>query len=133
MELIRAKKVQLSLDMAPLIDVVFQLLVFFMLTSSFAYPSMKLILPQAATDETVSRQQVVISIDQAGEIFINDRKSSLEIFASDLRKELRAKKIEEVFIRGDQDMPYRHFIEIMDLAKQAGAKQINILHQPREE
>ena len=71
MELIRAKKPNLSIDLAQLIDVVFQLLVFFMLTSTFASPAIKMILPKAKAVESVDVERIVVSINEDGLIFIN--------------------------------------------------------------
>ena len=60
MEFIRPKRISLGLDMAPLIDIVFLLLIFFMLSSSFLNPALKLDLPQAVKHDTNEPQQVVV-------------------------------------------------------------------------
>lgn len=129
MELIRTRKSRLSMDLAPLIDVVFQLLVFFMLTSSFANPAMKLVLPQASAAGQMEQENIVISIDRDGQIFLNDRKMALESLRPELQKLLAAREDQSVHVRGDQQMPYKFFIQVMDLAKQAGATQVNIVYQ----
>lgn len=127
MEIIRARKSKLSLDMAPLIDVVFQLLIFFMLTSSFSHSTMNVALPQAKTVDQPQQEKIIISITQAGDIFLNDQKTSLGSLRKDLRVYLKDQS--SVHIKGDKNMPYKFFIEVMDTARQAGAKQINIIHQ----
>lgn len=129
MELIRTRKSRLSMDLAPLIDVVFQLLVFFMLTSSFANPAMKLVLPQASAAGQMEQENIVISIDRDGQIFLNDRKMALESLRPELQKLLAAREDQSVHVKGDQQMPYKFFIQVMDLAKQAGATQVNIVYQ----
>ena len=78
MEFIRPKKASLSLDMAPLIDVVFQLLIFFMLSSSFLTPALKLTLPKAVEQDERQPERVVISVDKAGAIYLDTRPVSLE-------------------------------------------------------
>ncbi len=129
MELIRTRKSQLSMDLAPLIDVVFQLLVFFMLTSSFANPAMKLVLPQASAAGQMEQENIVITIDRDGQVFLNDRKMALESLRPALQKLLAAREDQSVHVKGDQQMPYKFFIQVMDLAKQAGATQVNIVYQ----
>ncbi|VAX34875.1 Biopolymer transport protein ExbD/TolR [hydrothermal vent metagenome] len=129
MKIIRAKKPHLSMDLAPLIDVVFQLLVFFMLTSTFSNPAIQLDLPKAVASDEVQQENVVISIDENGLIFLNEQSTSVDAFKDDLRILLKKMDKKSVNIKGDQDMPYKHFVQIMDLAKQAGAIQINIVHQ----
>jgi biopolymer transport protein ExbD len=129
MEIIRARKPRLSLDLAPLIDVVFQLLVFFMLTSVFIQPAMKIVLPQAASTEETPREEIMISIDPQGEIFINEQRSSFADLKDDLAVHIGADPQRPVHIRGDQDMPYKYFVEVMDVARQLGARQVLIVHQ----
>ncbi|MCA9399911.1 MAG: biopolymer transporter ExbD [Candidatus Omnitrophica bacterium] len=132
MELIRAKKPKLSIDLAPLIDVVFQLLVFFMLTATFTNPSMKMLLPGAQANEPRTPQNIVISINKEGAIAINTQKTTLANFQTDLKQILDQSEKKSVHVRGDKDMPYKYFVQVMDLAKQAGALQINIVHQKKE-
>lgn len=129
MEFIRPKKPTLSLDMAPLIDVVFQLLIFFMLSSSFIAPAMRLNLPKAATRDDRDVEKIVLSIDRSGGYFLNEAK----VFSEDLRRGIAAKlsyaKKKSIDLRGDGDVPYRFFVKAMDEARQAGASQINIVHE----
>ena len=129
MEFIRPKKASLSLDMAPLIDVVFQLLIFFMLSSSFLTPALRLILPNAGEQDERQPERVVISVDQAGEVFVNTTKTSMAELKGLLKLRLASDPKKSVHLRGDAEMPYKLFVQIMDLARQAGARQINILHE----
>jgi len=130
MEFIRAKKASLSLDMAPLIDVVFQLLIFFMLSSSFLAPALKLNLPRAASRDVKELEQVVVSIDRDGEVFLDTRRTSMGNLKSALEAVLRKGSKKVVHVRGDSQMPYRYFVQAMDRARQAGARQIQIVHEP---
>ncbi len=128
MELIRTKKSKLSLDLAPLIDVVFQLLIFFMLTSAFANPAMKMTLPKAIASDSQEKENITISINQEGEVYLNDKPTSLKTLKSDLIALFKKIGNQAIHLKGDQDMPYKYFVEIMDIAKQAGAEHINIVH-----
>lgn len=129
MELIRARKSRLSMDLVPLIDVVFQLLVFFMLTSTFAQPAMKLVLPQATVSDLAQKETIVISIDKQGEIFLNKRPTTFDSLKSDLQEVIKKYNDPSVHVKGDQDMPYKFFVQVMDIAKQAGATHVHIVHQ----
>ena len=129
MEFIRPKRISLGLDMAPLIDIVFLLLIFFMLSSSFLNPALKLDLPQAVKHDVNEPQQVVVSIDRAGKIFINTIETSMNQFKTRLETKLAGDSKKSIHLRGDKDMPYRFFVQVMDLARQAGARQINIVHE----
>ena len=129
MDLIRLKKPKLSIDIAPLIDVVFQLLVFFMLTSTFANPAIKMVLPKAVTGDATSQQDIIVSVNKNGEIFINDQITHIDSFQSVMKEILEIHQKNTIHIKGDKDMPYSYFVQIMDLSRQAGAMQINIVHQ----
>lgn len=129
MQIIRARKPSLSLDLAPLIDVVFQLLIFFMLTSAFTSPAMKIDLPRAASGEQSQQNQIVIGVDESGQLTLNGRPSSLADLKNDLRDLLADDPDKPIQLHGDKNMAYRYFVEVMDVARLAGAKQINIVHQ----
>lgn len=129
MEFVRSKKVRLSLDMAPLIDIVFQLLIFFMLSSSFLSPSLKLNLPQASRQDQRESENLVVSVDKEGSVFINTFKTSMAELRGEIQNRLKADPEKSLHIRGDQNMPYKYFVEVMDLARQAGANKIHIVHE----
>ncbi len=117
------------MDLAPLIDVVFQLLVFFMLTSAFANPAIKMTLPKGSTDDKVDSKIIEISVDSNLSIYLNDQEISKDKLLTRLNVLLKNQEQNSVNIKGDEAMPYALFVEIMDLARQAGAAQLNIIHQ----
>jgi biopolymer transport protein ExbD len=129
MQLIRARKVKLSLDLAPLIDVVFQLLVFFMLTASFAAPTIPLVLPKATSGKADQPQNVSLSLKKNGEIFLNDKPVGKDELQSSIRSALEKARDKSVAIRGEVNMPYQFFVEAIDTARKSGASQILIVHE----
>ena len=129
MEFIRPKKISLSLDMAPLVDIVFQLLIFFMLSSSFLNPALKLDLPQAVQHDQKEPEQIVVSVDRTGTIFVNTQKVELSGLKNRLESKLTRDSKKAIHLRGDKDVPYKFFVQVMDLARQAGAQHINIVHE----
>lgn len=129
MEFTRVKKPTLSLDMAPLIDVVFQLLIFFMLSSSFLVPAMKLSLPKAVEQDQKVPEQIVVSIDKEGRIYLNKTQVEKENLSEEIKLMLAKNEEKSVHIRGDEEMAYRYFVEVMNAARLGGAQQINIMHE----
>ncbi len=129
MDFLRPKRNTARLDLTPLIDVVFQLLVFFMLTSSFLQPSIKLVLPTASAREQIEPPPLVVSVDRDGHVFVNSDPVPMEALRSVLKQHLAGMERKQVNFRGDEQMPYQRFVHVMDIAKQAGAKQLNIVHQ----
>lgn len=129
MEFLRPRRPTLSLDMAPLIDIVFQLLIFFMLSSSFLNPALKLNLPKAVTQDSKEPEQIIVSIDRKGSIYINRDEIQMERLTLALSQKLSGRIRKSVHVRGDKEMPYKYFVEVMDAARQAGATQVNIVHE----
>ena len=129
---VRPKLVSARLDMAPLIDVVFLLLIFFMLTSSFLQPSIPLALPQAAAADEPPPAPVFVSVDESGLVYVNQEPVAREEFIAKLGAVLAGRDDQTVNFRGDRTMPYEVFVALMAEARQAGAVQFNIVHEAKD-
>src|SRR3989338_9053446 len=128
-EFLRARKPSLSLDMAPLIDAVFQLLIFFMLTSSFSNPALKIDLPRAKDVDRREPEQIVLGIDKTGNLFLNRAKVEESELKTRLESLLHSEPNKAVHVRGDSEMPYRLFVHVMDVAHEAGVRLLNLVHE----
>ena len=135
MEFIRPRKSAIGLDMGPLIDVIFLLLIFFMLSSSFLKPSMELKLPQAVStiDKTIP-EAIVVSAAKDGVLSLNANQVQLNHLQSSV-KELMDQISGEpaVHVKGDKDMPYGVFVSVMNQLRLAGASKIHIVHEAIDE
>ncbi len=114
-----------QIDIAPLIDMVFQLLIFFMLTSSFVMqPGIKVNLPKAVTSESVKLENVEIIISSENVAYVNGRvMTNKEI--KNLLREL-SKRDRSVLIKADRRASLGIVVEIWDMARDLGITQINI-------
>lgn len=113
------------LDVAPLIDVIFLLLIFFMLTSSFIFqPGIKVSLPKAVTGEIVQRENLIIVIDRASKLYINERIVTDEELRS--RLYLAAKNDQSILIKADRKAEMGEVVRVWDLCRQENVKKINI-------
>jgi biopolymer transport protein ExbD len=130
MRITRQRRPPLGIDMSPLIDCVFQLLIFFMLSSSFLTPMIQLQLPQAATSDAAERQEILVTLDEKGDCFLNTRPVALDQLATELRPLLNQSKVKAVTLRGDERMRYESFIKALDAIRSAGAANVNIAHRP---
>lgn len=126
----RPKRPGLSIDMAPLLDVVFLLLIFFMLTSSFVPPSVPLNLPQAAPGEVMDSARVLVSLDREGRVFVSETEVGDGDFEQVLRRELESNATDTVHFRGDQSVDYGLFLQWIGRARAAGARQLHLVHDP---
>ena len=117
------------MDIAPLMDVMFMLLLFFILTSSFMSPSIQLQLPKASNNEKLEKQDIIVSVNKNENIYLNHQIVSIEVLESLLKQRLDASENQRIIFYGDEDVLYKKFINIMDIIKRSGAKEINIAHE----
>ena len=114
-----------QLDIAPLIDVIFQLLIFFMLTSSFIFqPGIKVNLPKAVTSEVIKKESVVITVSSENVIYLNGKVITMK----ELKRKLiaAAKKQNPLLIKSDRRASMGRIVEIWDLCRELGITKINI-------
>lgn len=113
------------LDIAPLIDVVFLLLIFFMLTSSFIFqPGIKVNLPKAVTSEAIHERSLVILVTNSNLVYLNDRAITTEELDSRLR--IAAKEKKPLLIKADSRASMGKIVEIWDMCRNTGISQISI-------
>lgn len=129
MDIARQRRAPVGIDMSPLIDCVFQLLIFFMLSSSFMTPMIQLKLPQAATGEKPETQEIVLTVDEEGRWYLNTKLLSTEDLKPQLQAAISQSKHKVVTFRGDEKMRYEQFIRALDTARACGAVHINIAHR----
>jgi len=127
MEFERRKKIRTRLDVAPLIDVVFLLLIFFMLSSHFVtHPGIKITLPTAVSAPLHSEENIVIHVAGNNSIFLNGK----EVGQADLSEELKPKidqaAEKKVIIKADQKIDLGLAVKIMDIAREADAQALVI-------
>lgn len=110
------------LPMATMADVAFLLIIFFMLTSTFARDTgLDITLPKAMTSESLPKREVTIWVNRYGQVRINDNWIRPEDLLSALRAEFAQAQVKGVTIRGDERVPYGTIVTVMDAAKLLGA------------
>jgi biopolymer transport protein ExbD len=113
-------------------DIVFQLLLFFILTSAFLEPGLPLDLPRSSRENEQTETDMVISIDAEGQIFLNDVPVSLEAVEAAVSALAREKPGAGVILRGDQKVRYGGFFEVLDIIRIAGIKTISLAYANQE-
>ena len=128
------KSMQASgVDITPLLDIVFQLLIFFILTSALIQPSVELDLPESSQNSETAEADLVISANKDGHIFFNDKKVSLEEVEPLLRSFAGQNDKGVVVLRVDSDLPYGNFFSILDASRRAGIENLHLAHEAHEE
>jgi biopolymer transport protein ExbD len=126
-------KPQVRIDLVPMIDVVFQLVIFFMVSTTFIVtPGIGLTFPAAATAEPVAMTRIVITVASRDEIYLNKEEHSIqslnerleEIKAEDEAREEEIKRT--IILEGDKDIPYSLLVEVLDTLRQNGFTGVNL-------
>ena len=125
----RQRRPSIRMELSPLIDCIFQLLIFFMLSSTFLTPAIQLTLPSATAGTSQNELEIIITLSEQGDVYLNNTKTSLISLQAELQRMLGETDHKSVTIRGDQNMPYSTFLDALDIAKRSGAVTVNIAHQ----
>ena len=116
------EKAPFKLDLIPMINVVFLLLIFFMLTSTTTLQSKKVELPTAKTAEKNSKQFLIMTIDKNGSLELDGKAVTIESLPAYLEKKVGEKKNTVISIHADKAIEFELFGKVIELAKQAGAE-----------
>ncbi len=122
----RAKRyIKPIINIASLVDVLFLLLIFFMVTSAFVeQPNIKLELPSTRHSEVSKIENMVLTIARDGELFIQDRPVEKKDLEKELRRVILDTGDEVLVLKADKFVPYGVVIDIMDAVKGAGFRKV---------
>jgi biopolymer transport protein ExbD len=123
----RPGQLRITIDIAPLVDVVFLLVIFFAVSTTFLESSgLKLQLPEsnATTEREVKEIAVFLSAD--GDLVFGDESVTHEQLRGKLKEVLEEAERKIVVLRADAGTPHGNVVEIMDLIKESGAEALTI-------
>ena len=114
-----------QIDIAPLVDVIFQLLIFFMLTSSFIMPSgVRVNLPKAVTSQIIKSKNLEIVISGENVIYIEGKVVNSQELKSILKN--LAAYDQPLLIKADRRAQLGRVVQIWDMCRDFGLSQVNI-------
>ncbi|MCR4290194.1 MAG: biopolymer transporter ExbD [Candidatus Scalindua sp.] len=113
------------INIASLVDVLFLLLIFFMVTSAFVeQPNIKLELPSTRHSEVSKVERTVLTISRDGQLFLRDKPVDKQNLEKELRRLMLDTGDEVLVLKADKMVPYGDVVDIMDYAKGAGFKKV---------
>ncbi len=122
-----------DINMTPLIDIMLVLLIIFMVSSSAAVESgLEVNLPEASNVGGVGEGNVTISVSTTGDISLGGKRITKEELKTLLGPELAQKKSKTVVLEGDGELTLTKTIEIIDIARSAGATDFSIAAKLKE-
>ncbi len=131
MKLLNLKTRRPEIQMSPLIDVIFLLLIFYAVTTQFVTDQrLKLDLPDAKTAEEVGRGREeslpIVKIARDGSIWIDDIEISEEDLEARLSDLVQRRPEQTVILKGDEGADYGVVVHVLDIARSVGAKSIQM-------
>lgn len=129
----REPKPFVTLDLTPLIDVIFQLLIFFLLTASFiTMPNLGVELPKAASKATNSQQRdLMVVVTRDGKVQLDNDTVSIGELARRLKKVYKERPKSRVLIQADRKAYHGKVVKVMDVAKTIGFRRLGVAIQSR--
>lgn len=136
---IRRHKRMSEINVVPYVDVTFVLLVIFMVTAPLFHQGVEVELPSAPaeqlekTDE--NQEPLIVSVDQAGQVFVNKADSPKEpvpddLFRNQIREILSKEQGSPIYVRGDKNVDYGRVVTVMVMLQDAGADNIGLITDP---
>jgi len=126
----KREEISLGISIAPLIDIVFLLLIFFMLTSHFdIMTGIDIRLPDVTgRGSDQAADTMIVAVDKTGDCYLKKEKVTLKDLYLRFKGSAEQKKI-SLILQADRDVKHGHVVRIMDLAKKAGITYIIIAAQ----
>ena len=122
--------------MTPLVDIIFTLLLFFMMTSVFkVVPGLSMQLPSSSTTSTVSITQFRVVAVSETEIYVNDLRTSIDGLDAAIKREMQGRKVSDIraVFQADRNIPYQLVISVLDALRINGIEGASLLTQPARE
>ena len=117
-----------GIDMTPLIDVVFLLLIFFMLTFALQGQGLSISLPQGPeTDQKKTEKDIIVKINQNDILRLNNKQTAVTSLKEALREHLQNRSNKLVIIDSAPKVKYGLFARVLDISREAGAENFSII------
>lgn len=118
-----------AINMVPMIDVVFQLIIYFMVaTTIIITPGIALVLPSSATAEPTALSRLVVTVVSREEVYFNKERYTMDSLNARLAgvSEKEREEIKSVVLEGDRTIAYSLLVEVLDALRRHGFKAINL-------
>lgn len=119
-------------DIAPLIDIVFILLIFFLVTTTFNRDTgVQVARPQATVSRSLESSSMRVSVTAGGHVYTDGRRVSLDELRSKVSAFVSRERDRTVVVIPDGDLPSKKLVEVMDAARLGGARDVAVATQSK--
>ncbi len=120
-----------EINMTPLVDVMLVLLVIFLVTAPMLNSAINLNLPSEAASQITQQKTFAISVNKAGQYFVDDRAVSFEELESELQKIAKTNPKQQIHLRADVDVVYGKVSKVLGSAQRLGLSNIGFVTAPK--
>ncbi len=118
-------RIHAHLDIAPLIDIVFLLLVFFMLTSTFMVPeAIELELPESGSATVIEVTPIIVALNASGQLALNGEMMQLEALRAAIEPLIRQDTDAAITLKSDAQTEVQQLLKVMDEIRAAGGENV---------
>jgi biopolymer transport protein ExbD len=122
MPITNRNKLSISFSMASMSDLVFLLLIFFMLTSTLIAPNaIKLLLP-GSSSKTMAKQTVTVYINELQNYYVEELQVNENILEAELTQKLSGQSEATIVLRADKTVPVQHIVNVIDAVNEINRK-----------
>ena len=123
-----------QINVTPLVDVMLVLLIIFMVTAPILQQGVQIDLPKVSAGPLQgAEEQLVVNVGKTGQVFLNDTPMTLDQLTEKLRAIAAARPDRQVFVRGDQAVPYGQVMRAMGAVRDAGLTKVGLVTEPPPE
>ena len=123
----RRQRIQVQAPLTSLIDIVFLLLIYFLLTTNFLVDEgIKIKLPQAKASSPQTEEVITVYVDEHGRAYLREREVPMNELLDLLREMTGPDRDRLVVVRADRSVILNHAVKVMDIAKAAGAGRLSL-------
>lgn len=125
----RRLKPQINIDLTPLIDIVFQLVIFFMISSTFkTAPGIELNLPDSGTATTITITELTVVAVSEDEVYVNKTRTTAEGAAAVIESELTGRSLDDVqaVLEAGAEAPYQLIVTLLDSLRKNGIGSVGL-------
>jgi biopolymer transport protein TolR len=119
-----------EVNVTSLVDVAFTLLVIFIITAPIMQGGVEVKIPRAEAAPITSPEGLIVTIDREGQIYLGDVASSWDEFESAFPDVVRAKQVQNVYLRADEGVPYGRVLQVLGKMKALDVATVGLIAEP---
>ncbi len=121
-----------DINVTSLVDVAFVLLIIFMITAPIMQGGVDVELPRAEARPIPAKEGMVVSLNQNGQIFVDETRVSLGDFRMTFGALVKSRRPKSVYLRADRRVPYGNVVQVLAIIRTSGITNVGLVAEEEE-